>query len=69
MVVTYMLRKNEYGESIYKIEIASDVNRLIINNGNGTQTIDITTGISNGIGYYLTSSSGNCTVGTYTYTN
>lgn len=37
--------------------------------GNGTQTVDITTGISDGIGYYLTSSSGNCTVGTYTYTN
>ena len=37
--------------------------------GNGTQTVDITTGISDGIGYYLTSSNGNCTVGTYTYTN
>ena len=58
---------NKYNEKIYKIDIAPDVKGLIFNNGNGAQTIDITSGIVNGQGYYLTSTNGKCTVGTYTY--
>ena len=58
---------NQYNEKVYKIDIAPDVKGLIFNNGNGTQTVDITSGITNGQGYYLTSSNGKCTVGTYTY--
>lgn len=58
---------NEYNQSIYSIKIASDVKGLIFNNGNGTQTVDITSNITDGQGYYLTSSSDKCSVGTYTY--
>ena len=58
---------NKYNEKVYKIDIAPDVKGLIFNNGNGAQTIDITSGIVNGQGYYLTSTNGKCTVGTYTY--
>lgn len=58
---------NEYNQSVYKIEIASDVAGLIFNNGNGTQTVDITSGIVDGQGYYLTSTSGKCSVDTYIY--
>ena len=58
---------NEYNQSVYKIEIASDVAGLIFNNGNGIQTVDITSGIVDGQGYYLTSTSGKCSVDTYIY--
>ena len=61
------VKTNEFGEAIYKIEIASDVSGLIFNNGNGTKTVDISTGIYDGIGYYITSTNGICTVGTYKY--
>lgn len=58
---------NKYNEKVYKIDIASDVKGLIFSNGNGTQTVDITSGIVNGQGYYLTSTNGKCSVDTYTY--
>lgn len=61
------VKTNEFGEAIYKIEIASDVSGLIFNNGNGTKTVDISTGIYDGIGYYITNTNGICTVGTYKY--
>lgn len=60
---------NQYNEKIYKINIASDVKGLIFSNGSGTQTVDITSGIVNGQGYYITSTNGKCSVGTYTYGN
>lgn len=66
--MTYV-KTNEYGESVYKMEIAADVSGLIFTNGNGTKTVDIKTDIKNNNGYYLTSSGSTCTVGTYTYTN
>ena len=67
--MTYV-RQNEYNESVYKIEVPSDITGIIFNNGsNSYQTIDITSGMSNGLGYYLNgTSSGKYTVGTYTYT-
>ena len=60
---------NQYNESIYCIELPSDVTGIIFNNGgNGCQTVDITSGIVDGQGYYISgSSSGKYTVGTYTY--
>lgn len=61
------VKTNEYGESIYKAEIASDVKGLIFSNGSGKQTVDITTGIKNGNGYYLTTNGSKCSVGSYTY--
>ncbi len=58
---------NQYNEKIYSIEIASDVTGLIFNDGNGNQTVDITSNLSDGQGYYLTSSDSKCSVATYTY--
>ena len=58
---------NEYSQKVYKIDIPSDVTGIIFNNGSGIQTVDITTGIADGTGYYILTSSGKCTVGTYTY--
>lgn len=62
------VEKNEYNESVYKVEIASDVKGLIFNNGNnGSQTEDITSGITDGTGYYLKNSGSKCAVGSYSY--
>ena len=58
---------NEFGESVYKVEIASDVKGLIFGNGSGAQTVDITNGITNGTGYYISGGNGKYSVGSYTY--
>lgn len=59
---------NEFGQKVYKVEVASDVKGLIFNNGSGAQTVDITAGITDGLGYYISGSSGaKNTVGTYVY--
>ena len=62
--------KNEYNESIYKMTIPADVSGIIFNDGSSSQTVDITSGIADGLGYYITgTSSGKYTVGTYTYSS
>ena len=60
---------NQYNESIYCVEVPSDITGMIINNGgNGCQTVDITSGYSDGLGYYISgTSNGKYTVGTYVY--
>ena len=58
---------NEYNQAVYKIEIAKDSTGLIFSNGNGSQTVDITDNLTDGTGFYLTSSGSKCSVGTYTY--
>ena len=42
---------NEYGQQVYTAELPTDVKGIIFN-GNGDQTVDITTGISNGAQWY-----------------
>lgn len=64
--MTYV-RHNEYGQAVYKIEVAKDVKGLVFTNGTGSQTVDITSGIQNNAGFYITGSNGKCTVGTYTF--
>jgi len=60
---------NEFNERVYRIDIAPDVKGLIFNNGSGAQTVDITSGIADGLGYYISGSSGaKSSVGTYVYT-
>lgn len=59
---------NEFNEKVYQITIAADVTGLIFNNGSGAQTVDITSGITDGLGYYISGSSGaKSSVGTYVY--
>lgn len=59
---------NEFNQKVYKAEIAKDVKGLIFNNGSGAQTVDITSGIQDGQGYYISGTSGaKCSVGTYVY--
>ena len=43
-------------QKIYKISIASDSTGLLFNNGAGSQTVDITSGISDGTSYMLSGS-------------
>lgn len=61
------VKKNEYGQSVYKIAIPSDSKGLIFNNGNGVQTVDITSNLTNNTGFYLTSNGSKCSVGTYVF--
>lgn len=59
---------NENGQKVYQIEIAPDAKGMIFNNGSGVQTVDITSGLEDGIGYYISGTSGSkCSVGTYVY--
>ncbi|MGN0351722.1 MAG: starch-binding protein [Roseburia sp.] len=58
---------NEYNQSVYKVTIASDCKGLIFNDGGSSKTVDITSGFYDGIGYYLTSSGSQASVGTYVY--
>ncbi len=61
--------ENEHGEQVYSITFSKDVPNIIFNNGEGAQTVDITTGVEHNTGFYLDSNaSGKWTVGTYTYT-
>lgn len=60
--------QNEYNQAVYTIEVDEDCTGLIFSNGNGSQTVDITSGIKDNAGYYITgTSNGKYTVGTYTY--
>lgn len=61
--------ENEYGQGVYSISIPSDVTGLIFNSGSGgAQTADITSGIANGVGFYISGGSASgYTVGSYTY--
>lgn len=60
---------NSYGQGIYKAEIPADTTKIIFNNTNSPQTVDITLSTYNhvsGLGYYLdstTNSDGKYTVG------
>lgn len=65
--MTY-LETNQYNESIYFIDIPKDVTGIIFTDNAGSQTVDITSGIQDGLGYYISGGSGSAlTVGTYTY--
>lgn len=67
--MTYV-KTNEFNEKVYSIEIPSDVEGIIFSNNSGSQTIDITSGITDGLGYYISGGSGTTlTVGSYTYGN
>ena len=59
---------NEFNEKVYQIEIAPDIKGLIFNNGSSAQTVDITSGITDGLGYYISGGSGSkSSVGAYVY--
>ena len=65
--MTYV-KQNEYNEAVYKIEIPADIDGLIFSDGNGNQTIDITSNLNDGTGFYISgSSNGKYTVGCYEY--
>lgn len=65
--MTYV-EQNPYGERIYKISLPDDIKGLVFNNGSGTQTVDITAGITDKTGYYISGdSNGKCTVKAYIY--
>ncbi|SDB47155.1 alpha-amylase [Pseudobutyrivibrio sp. YE44] len=62
------VKTNEFGESIYKLTIPSDIDGLIFTDNNGNQTADITSGFANNTGYYISGGNGNkLSVGTYNY--
>ena len=59
---------NQYNESVYSITVPEDITGIIFSNGNGTQTVDIKSGLKNNTGFYISGNSGNkLSVGTYTY--
>lgn len=64
--MTYV-SKNEYNETVYKANIPHDVKGIIFTNGNGAQTVDITSNIKDGQGYYISGNNGKYTVGSYKY--
>lgn len=60
--------QNEYQQSVYTLQISADCKGLIFTNGSGAQTVDITSGIKENDGYYISgNASGKYSVGTYTY--
>lgn len=60
--------QNEYQQSLYTLQISADCKGLIFTNGSGAQTVDITSGIKENGGYYISgNASGKYSVGTYTY--
>ena len=60
--------QNEYQQSVYTLQISADCKGLIFTNGSGAQTVDITSGIKENGGYYISgNASGKYSVGTYTY--
>lgn len=62
--------QNEYQQSVYTLQISADCKGLIFTNGSGAQTVDITSGIKENDGYYISgNASGKYSVGTYTYQN
>lgn len=58
---------NASNQKIYKISIAGDSTGLIFNNGAGSQTVDITSGISDGTSYMLSGSGSKLSVVAGTY--
>lgn len=55
---------NDYGQSVYTIEIPNDAEYVIFNNGSGTQTVDIT--VTGSARYYISGGSGSsCQVKTW----
>ncbi len=59
---------NEYNEAVYSIDVPTDVTGLVFTNGSGAQTKDITSGIAEGAGFYISGGSSNAyNVGTYKY--
>lgn len=66
--MTYV-KTNEYSQKIYKISIPSGTTGIILTKGrNGPQTVDITSNITDGTGFYPSSeSNGKWNVSTYTY--
>lgn len=59
---------NEFNQQVYKIDIPADSNGLIFTNGLGEQTVDITSGINDKAGFYISGWNGSkLNVGTYTY--
>ncbi len=60
--------ENEHGEQVYSVTVPSERPNIIFNNGSGQQTVNITSGVEDGVGFYLESNSGGkWTVGTYKY--
>lgn len=60
--------ENEYQQSVYTLQISADCKGLIFTNGSGAQTVDITSGIKENGGYYISgNASGKYSVRTYTY--
>lgn len=62
------VEQNEYDQEVYVISVPEDIDGIIFNDGNGVQTVDITSDLTEGTGFYLTGySNGKLTVGTYDY--
>lgn len=66
------VKNNEYGQSVYCMEMPADVTGIVFNNGKTgsakIQTNDICHGITNGVGFYITTNStGNQDVASYVY--
>ncbi|WP_407386405.1 starch-binding protein [Ruminococcus sp.] len=62
--MTYV-ENNDYGEKVYSATIPADITGIVFN-GSGKQTVDITTGIKNGMQWYTTGQQdGQYTVGSY----
>ncbi len=61
--------KNENNEDVYKYELDPSTPNIIFNNGS-QQTVDIVSGVEDGMGFYIldtTDSQGHYNVGTYVY--
>ncbi len=54
--MTYV-ETNEYNQNIYRAEIPATAEGIIFNNGDGSQTVDITTDIADGSWWYTTGES------------
>lgn len=66
--MTYVETNNQ-GQKVYKISLKSGAyNKIIFNNGNGTQTVDLDLGTTNNQGFYTTNqASGKYNCSTYIY--
>ena len=65
--MTYV-QQNEYNQAVYKIEVPTDIDGIIFNDGNGNQTVDITSNLTDGTGFYISGYSGSkLSTGTYTF--
>ena len=65
--MTYV-EQNEYDQEVYVVSVPEDIDGIIFNDGNGVQTVDITSDLTDGTGFYLTGySNGKLTVESYEY--